>query len=157
MCPHRPCVHCAAARIARLAFIRLTFVPRRSAEWLARVDRVRSTLANGDWRFCPSKFRWSTHKLFCPDNRPAVPGSTRHLAEQEVYVDVPSSIPNPNHSHHHNHNHVLWCKQCTSNQVSMNGDTFSIKMPKECSKKFAATFKRHSWPEEMILEHSFCS
>ena len=23
----------------------------------------------------------------------------------------------------------------------MNGDTFSIKAPKECSKKFAATFK----------------
>ena len=27
-------------------------------------------------------------------------------------------------------------------QVSMNGDTFSIKAPKECSKKFVATFKR---------------
>ena len=26
-------------------------------------------------------------------------------------------------------------------QVGMNGDTFSIKAPKECSKKFAATFK----------------
>ena len=38
--PHRPCVRCAAARIARLAFIRLTFVPHGIAEWLARVDRV---------------------------------------------------------------------------------------------------------------------
>ena len=27
-------------------------------------------------------------------------------------------------------------------QVGMNGDTFSIKAPKECSKKFAGTFKR---------------
>ena len=26
-------------------------------------------------------------------------------------------------------------------QVGMNGDTFSIEAPKECSKKFAATFK----------------
>ena len=40
-CPHRPCVRCVAIRIARLAFVRLTFVPRGTAEWLARVDRVR--------------------------------------------------------------------------------------------------------------------
>ena len=39
--PDRPCVRCAAIRITRLAFIRLTFVPRGTAEWLARVDRVR--------------------------------------------------------------------------------------------------------------------
>ena len=39
--PHRPCVRCAAVRIARLAFARLTFVPHGAAEWLARVDRVR--------------------------------------------------------------------------------------------------------------------
>ena len=39
--PHRPCVRCAAIRIARLAFIRLTFIPHGTAEWLARVDRVR--------------------------------------------------------------------------------------------------------------------
>ena len=52
---HRPCVRCATIRIARLAFIRLAFVPRGTAEWLARVDRVRWTLAIGDWRFCPSK------------------------------------------------------------------------------------------------------
>ena len=39
--PHRPCVRWAAIRIARLAFIRLTFVPHGIAEWLARVDRVR--------------------------------------------------------------------------------------------------------------------
>ena len=39
--PHRPCVRCVAIRIARLAFIHITFVPRGIAEWLARVDRVR--------------------------------------------------------------------------------------------------------------------
>ena len=39
--PHRPCVRCAAIRIARLAFVRLTFVLRGTAEWLVRVDRVR--------------------------------------------------------------------------------------------------------------------
>ena len=37
----RPCVRCAAIRIARLAFIRLTFVPRGTVEWPARVGRVR--------------------------------------------------------------------------------------------------------------------
>ena len=37
--PRRPCVHCAAIHIARLAFIRLTFVPRGTAEWLGGVDR----------------------------------------------------------------------------------------------------------------------
>ena len=42
-------------QIARLAFIRVTFVPHGTAEWLARVDRVRWTLAIGDWRLCPSK------------------------------------------------------------------------------------------------------
>ena len=52
---HRPCVRCAAIRIARLAFICLTFVPHGIAEWLARVDCVRWTLAISDWRFCPSK------------------------------------------------------------------------------------------------------
>ena len=39
--PHRARVRCAAIQIARLAFTRLTFVPRGTAEWLARVDRVR--------------------------------------------------------------------------------------------------------------------
>ena len=39
--PHRPCVRCVAIRIARLAFIRSTFVLHGTAEWLARVDRVR--------------------------------------------------------------------------------------------------------------------
>ena len=33
--PPRPCVRCAAIRITRLAFIRVTFVPRGSAEWPA--------------------------------------------------------------------------------------------------------------------------
>ena len=59
--PHRPCVRCAAIQIARLAFIRLTIVPRGLAEWHARVDRIRWTLAIGDWRFCPSK-----HSSFYP-------------------------------------------------------------------------------------------
>ena len=39
--PHRPCVRCAAIRIARLALTRLTSVSRGTAEWLARVDCVR--------------------------------------------------------------------------------------------------------------------
>ena len=55
MSAHRPCVRCAAIRIVRLAFISLTFVPRGTAEWLARVDRVRWMPVIGDWRFCPSK------------------------------------------------------------------------------------------------------
>ena len=38
---HRPCARCAAIRIARLAFTRLTFVLHGTAEWLARVDRAR--------------------------------------------------------------------------------------------------------------------
>ena len=39
--PHRPCVRSAAIRIARWAFICLTFVPHGTAEWPARVGRVR--------------------------------------------------------------------------------------------------------------------
>ena len=39
--PRRPCVRCTAIRIARLAFVGVVFVPRGSAEWPARVDRVR--------------------------------------------------------------------------------------------------------------------
>ena len=31
---------------------------------------------------------------------------------------------------------------CSEFRVGMNGDTISIKAPKECSKKFAATFQR---------------
>ena len=46
--PQRPCARCAGIRVARLAFTRLTFVRRGTAEWLARVDRVRWTLAIGD-------------------------------------------------------------------------------------------------------------
>ena len=47
---HRPCVRCAAARIARLAFIHATFIPHGSAEWSARVDAFaeRWRLAIGD-------------------------------------------------------------------------------------------------------------
>ena len=41
--PHRPCVHCAAIRIARLASIGATSVPRGTAEWPPRVDRIRWT------------------------------------------------------------------------------------------------------------------
>ena len=62
--PHKPCVRCAAIRIARLAFIRAVFVPRGTAEWPARVGCVRWTLATGDWRFCPSKVpRKSSRKI----------------------------------------------------------------------------------------------
>ena len=39
--PRRPCVRCAAIRIARLAFVGVVFVQRGPAEWSARVDRVR--------------------------------------------------------------------------------------------------------------------
>ena len=42
-------------------------------------------------------------------------------------------------------------------QVGMNGDTFSIKAPKQCSKKLLPFLKGNSLPEEMFLEHSFCS
>ena len=37
--------------IARLALIRVTFVPRGIPKWLVRVDRVPWTLAIADWRF----------------------------------------------------------------------------------------------------------
>ena len=46
--PRRPCVRCAAIRIVRLAFVGVVFVPRGTAEWLARV-RLRS-LNTSDWR-----------------------------------------------------------------------------------------------------------
>ena len=49
----------------------------------------------------------------------------------------------------------VWGMLFPHNQVSMNGDTFSIKAPKECSKKFVATLKGNSLPEEMFLEYSF--
>ena len=38
---HGPCVHCAAIRIARLAFIGVVFIPRGTAEWFVTVGRVR--------------------------------------------------------------------------------------------------------------------
>ena len=38
--PHRPCVRCAAIRIARLAITHLAFAPCGTAVWLARVDRA---------------------------------------------------------------------------------------------------------------------
>ena len=38
-----------------MAFVGVVFIPRGIAEWLARVDCVRWTLAIGDWRFGPSK------------------------------------------------------------------------------------------------------
>ena len=53
--PSRQCVRCAAIPIARLAFTRETVVPHRIAEWPARDDRVRWTLAIGNWQFCPFK------------------------------------------------------------------------------------------------------
>ena len=55
--PHRPCVRCAAVRIARLAFIRATLVPRELRNGLQECWM----LVIGGWRFCPSKnnsFRW---------------------------------------------------------------------------------------------------
>ena len=39
--PHRPCVRCIVIRIARLGFIGVVFVPRRTAAWPARVGRIR--------------------------------------------------------------------------------------------------------------------
>ena len=39
--PRRPYVRCTAIQIARLAFVGVVFVPRGTAEWPARVDRVR--------------------------------------------------------------------------------------------------------------------
>ena len=65
--PHRPCVRCAAIRIARLAFIGVLFIPCGTAEWPARVGRVRWTLAIGDWRFCPSKVPKEYNPLPDPD------------------------------------------------------------------------------------------
>ena len=53
--PRRPCVRCAAIRIARLVFVGVVFVARGTAKWPARVDRVPWTPAIGDWRFGPSK------------------------------------------------------------------------------------------------------
>ena len=43
------------------------------------------------------------------------------------------------------------CDNKRNNQVGMNGDTFSIKAPKECSKKFAATFKGKFLPRGNAL------
>ena len=79
MSRHRPCVHCAPVRLAQLAFIRATFVSRGTAEWPARVDRVRWTLTIGDWRFAHFSFPMETFlrksRLFRsfprePTNRP---------------------------------------------------------------------------------------
>ena len=39
--PHRRCVRCVAIRIVRFAYICVTLTRRGTAEWLARVDRVR--------------------------------------------------------------------------------------------------------------------
>ena len=46
--PRRPRVRCTAIRIARLAFIGVVFVPRGTAEWLARVDCVRPSKPSAD-------------------------------------------------------------------------------------------------------------
>ena len=61
-------VRCAAIRIARLAFIGVVFVPRGTAEWLARVGHVRWALAIGDWRFCPSKLQMVPRNLLEPSS-----------------------------------------------------------------------------------------
>ena len=49
LAPHRSRVRYIAARIARLALIGVVCVPRGTAEWPARVVRVRWALAVGDW------------------------------------------------------------------------------------------------------------
>ena len=43
----------------------------------------------------------------------------------------------------------------TYNRVGMNGDTFSIKAPKECPKKFAATLKGKSLTGGNVLRIFF--
>ena len=42
-------------------------------------------------------------------------------------------------------------------QVGMNGDTFSTKAPKECSKKFVASLKRKSLTRGDVLRIFSCS
>ena len=42
-------------------------------------------------------------------------------------------------------------------QVGMNGDTFSIKAPKNVLRSLLPLLKGNSVPEEMFLEYSFCS
>ena len=80
--PHRPCVRCAAIRIARWAFIRLAFVPHGTAEWLARVDCVRWTLAIGDWRFCPSKPGQDIFLVFLLEIRPNPNNENRNVIKK---------------------------------------------------------------------------
>ena len=46
--PHRAQTRCAAIRIPRLAFDGVTFVPRGTADWPARVDCFRWMLAIGN-------------------------------------------------------------------------------------------------------------
>ena len=48
--PRRPCVRCAAIRIARLAFVGAVFVPRGMA-----YESWPRSLNTSDWRFGPSK------------------------------------------------------------------------------------------------------
>ena len=43
------------------------------------------------------------------------------------------------------------------NQVGVDGDTFSIKAPKNVLRSLLPLSKGNSLPEEMFLEHSFCS
>ena len=45
-----PALVALAIRVARLAFIHVTFIPRRIGEWAARVGCVRRTLATGDFQ-----------------------------------------------------------------------------------------------------------
>ena len=42
-------------------------------------------------------------------------------------------------------------------RVGMNGDTFSIKAPKNVLRSLLPFLKGNSLPEEMLLEYSFCS
>ena len=45
----------------------------------------------------------------------------------------------------------------SNDRVGMNGDTFSIKAPKNVLRSLLPLLKGNSLPEEMFLEYSFCS
>ena len=71
-------------------FIRLTFVPHGTAEWLARVDRIHWTLAIGDWRFCPSKCH-NNHQYCCSTTLPDQSKSPREN-EGALLTPLPSPL-----------------------------------------------------------------
>ena len=87
--PHRPFVRCAAIRFGPLAFTRLTFVSRGTAEWLARVDRVRWTLAIGDWPGVFAHLSSETGRPSCQE-----PSLTRQRQDLNIgkFCPLPLSI-----------------------------------------------------------------